>query len=140
MEGPDLLKYWEIYAAGLEYMSVFVNPLGLVGCFAKNSERAAGSIGYLSMLVLPTLQVFAIFVFVLTLSSIILGLSQGAPRLRVGIDNHQVCIVLVGPLNSVTARSNEASGAVLTLQSKVQARLGKLKFRFAAVSQRRWIY
>lgn len=76
--GLGVLTYWETYAAGLEYLAVFMIPMGLIGYFAMKSERAAGAIGCLSMLVLPALQVFAIFVFVLTLSPIILGFSQDA--------------------------------------------------------------
>lgn len=74
--GLGLLTYWETYAAGLEYLAVYMIPMSLVGIFAMRSETAVGAIGCLSMLVLPVLGVFAIFVFVLTLSPIILGLSQ----------------------------------------------------------------
>lgn len=76
--GLGVLTYWETYVAGLEYLAVFMVPMGVVGYFAMKSERAAGAIGCLSMLVLPALQVFAVFVFVLTLSPIILGFSQDA--------------------------------------------------------------
>jgi hypothetical protein len=76
--GLGVLTYWQTYVAGLEYLAVYMVPMGVVGFLAMRSERAAGAIGCLSMLVLPVLQVFAIFVFVLTLSPIILGLSPEA--------------------------------------------------------------
>jgi len=76
--GLRVLTYWQSYVAGLEYLAVYMVPMGIVGLLAMRSEKAAGAIGCLSMLVLPALQVFAIFVFVLTLSPIILGLSQEA--------------------------------------------------------------
>jgi hypothetical protein len=76
--GLGVLTYWETYVAGLVYLAVYMVPMGVVGFLAMRSEKAAGAIGCLSMLVLPALQVFAIFVFVLTLSPIILGFSQDA--------------------------------------------------------------
>jgi hypothetical protein len=76
--GLWVLTYWETYVAGLEYLAVFMVPIGLVGYFAEKWEKAALPIGCLSMLVLPMLQAFAIFVFVLTLSPIVLGLQHDA--------------------------------------------------------------
>lgn len=76
--GLGVLTYWETYAAGLEYLALYMIPTGLAGYFAMKSERAGGAIGCLSMLVLPAVGAFAIVVFVLTLSPIILGLSHDA--------------------------------------------------------------
>lgn len=76
--GLGILTYWETYVAGLEYLAVLWAPMAVVGSLAMKSEKAAGAIGCLSMLVLPVFQVFGIVVFVLTLSPIILGLSHDA--------------------------------------------------------------
>lgn len=76
--GLGVLTYWETYVAGLEYLALTMVPVAIIGFVAMKSEKAAGAIGCLSMLVLPIFQVFGIIVFVLTLSPIILGFSQDA--------------------------------------------------------------
>ena len=86
--GLRVLTYWETYVAGLEYLAVFMVPMAIVSIVAIKSDKAAGALGCLSMLALPVLQVFGMVVFVLTLSPIILGLSDNAawafPRVLAG--------------------------------------------------------
>ena len=76
--GLGVLAYWQTYLAGLLFLALSVGPMFLIGAVAMKSGRAEGAIGCLSMLVLPFFQVFALVVFVLTMSPIILGLSQEA--------------------------------------------------------------
>lgn len=76
--GLKVLTYWEVYVAGLEYLTIFMLPMIVVGVVVEKSEAAAGALGCLSMLFLPMLQVAALVVFVLTLSPIIFGFSDDA--------------------------------------------------------------
>lgn len=76
--GLGVLAYWQTYVAGLLFLLLSIGPMFLIGAMAMNSGRAGGAIGCLSMLALPFFQVFALVVFVLTLSPIILGVAHDA--------------------------------------------------------------
>jgi hypothetical protein len=76
--GLSILTYWQTYVAGLMFLALSMGPVFIIGTITMKSGRAEGFAGCLSMLVLPFFQVFALFVFVLTMSPIILGLSQEA--------------------------------------------------------------
>lgn len=76
--GLAVLTYWETYAAALLYLAIFMGPLMLVGLTLQKAEGAAGTLGCLTMIVMPVLQTFALLVFVLTLSPILLGLQPDA--------------------------------------------------------------
>lgn len=74
-----ILTHWEIYAAGLEYLAIFMGPMAIAGLVMARKEDGDGmAIGCVSMLLMPVLQVAAMAVFVLTLSPIIFGLSTDA--------------------------------------------------------------
>lgn len=73
--GLGVLTYWETYVAALEYLVILLLPMVVFGMVM---ERGGGSVGCVSMLLLPVLQVSAIAVFVLTLSPIIFGLGEDA--------------------------------------------------------------
>ena len=75
--GLGVLLYWETHIAGLEYLAIFMVPMIVVGLAMEKSEWGGG-IGCLNMLLLPVLQVAALAVFILTMSSIIFGLSGDA--------------------------------------------------------------
>ena len=74
--GAGVLTFWQTYLAGLLFLALSIGPMFVFGLVAAKSGRAQGAIGCLSMLVLPLLQVFALVVFVLTMSPIILGVAQ----------------------------------------------------------------
>jgi hypothetical protein len=78
ISGLSVFTYWETYVAALLYLVIFMGPLILVGVAMERAESAAGLIGCLTMLVMPVLQTFALVVFVLTLSPIMLGLKPDA--------------------------------------------------------------
>lgn len=76
--GLSVLLHWQTYAAAGIFLALSMGPMLLIGLVAMKSEAAGGLVGCLSMLVMPALQVFALVVFVLTLSPILLGLSDKA--------------------------------------------------------------
>ena len=78
ISGLGVLTYWETYVTALLYLVIFMGPLILVGIAMERAEGTASLIGCLMMLVMPVLQTFALVVFVLTLSPIILGLKPDA--------------------------------------------------------------
>ena len=74
-----ILTHWEIYAAGFEYLAIFMVPMAIAGLAMARKEGGDGmAIGCVSMLLMPVLQVAALAVFILTLSPIIFGLSADA--------------------------------------------------------------
>lgn len=73
-----ILTYWETYVAGIEYLLVSLIPLYGFGLFVKRNKQFAVPAGCLSMFGAPILQVVAVLVLVLTLSPIILGISNNA--------------------------------------------------------------
>jgi hypothetical protein len=83
--GLKVLAHWQTYVAGLEYLAIYMVPMAAFG-FIMQSENvveklpkaAAGSIGCLSIVLLPLLQVAALIVFILTMSPIIFGISDQA--------------------------------------------------------------
>jgi hypothetical protein len=76
--GLSVLLHWQTYAAAGLFLALSMGPMALIGIVAMKSERAGGLVGCLSMLVMPFFQVFALVVFVLTMSPILLGLSDQA--------------------------------------------------------------
>jgi hypothetical protein len=76
--GLRVLTFWQTYVAAVEYLAIFMVPMGLVGLRMAGSESRARATGCLGMLLLPALQVAAVAVFILTLAPIILGLSDSA--------------------------------------------------------------
>jgi len=76
--GVAVLTYWETYVAAIEYLAIFLVPMSLVRILIDKSSEVSVAIGCLSFIIIPVLQVFAITVFVLTLSPIMLGLSEDA--------------------------------------------------------------
>ncbi|TVL97026.1 MAG: hypothetical protein CV087_22925 [Candidatus Brocadia sp. WS118] len=76
--GLKVLTYWQVYVAGLEYFAIFFIPMIAVGLITQKSEGVGGTIGCLSMFLLPVLQVAAMAVFILTLSPIIFGFAEDA--------------------------------------------------------------
>lgn len=76
--GFEVLSYWETYVAGVIFILISIGPTVPIGLLAMKSGRFSGLAGCLPVLILPIFQVFAFFVFVVTLSPIILGLSNDA--------------------------------------------------------------
>jgi hypothetical protein len=76
--GLGVLVNWQTYVAVLLFLVLSRGPVILGGFILTKAGKAEGAIGCLSMIILPFLQVFALFVFVLTMSPIILGLSKEA--------------------------------------------------------------
>lgn len=76
--GLGMFTHWQTYAAGLIFSLLTFGPILLFGIVGIHSGKAAGAVGCLSMLFLPFLQAFASVVFILTMSPILLGLSQDA--------------------------------------------------------------
>ena len=78
LAGLNVLTYWETYVAGLEYLAIFFVPMAIAGMIMEKSEGGGATVGCLSMLLLPVLQVAAMAVFVLTLAPIIFGFAEDA--------------------------------------------------------------
>lgn len=72
--GLAVLTFWETYAAGLEYLLIFMAPMALMGLTMKEGIAT----GCLSMLIIPVFQAAAVAVFVLTLAPIIFGFAEDA--------------------------------------------------------------
>lgn len=75
--GLRVLTYWETYVAGVEYLLLYLIPMGLVGLL-MSSERLVAGVGCLSFFILPLFQAAATLVFVITLSPIMLGIGPDA--------------------------------------------------------------
>lgn len=78
VSGLQVLMHWQTYAAVLLFLLMSIGPMVLIGLTMEKAGQAGGAVGCLSMLVMPLLQTFALVVFVLTLSPIILGLADDA--------------------------------------------------------------
>jgi hypothetical protein len=78
VRGILVLGHWQIYIAGLLYTVIAIGPQVVVGRLASRAGDDDGLIGCLSLLLLPVFNVFAIFVFIATISPIVLGLSGNA--------------------------------------------------------------
>lgn len=76
--GLSVLLHWQTYVAAGLFLVISMLPMLLVGAIAMRSEHAGMLAGFLSIFVNPFFQAFALVVFVLTLSPILLGLSNDA--------------------------------------------------------------
>jgi hypothetical protein len=76
--GLKVLTYWQTYVAILEYLLLYVVPMGIVGYIATQNQRFGTLIGCLTMPIVAILQSAATFVFILTLSPILLGIADEA--------------------------------------------------------------
>ena len=76
--GLKVLTYWQTYAAGFEYLAIFVIPMVLASLFVNRGGGAAVGVGCLSAILLPLLQVAAVAIFTLSLSPIILDFETDA--------------------------------------------------------------
>lgn len=74
----SVLANWQTYAAGLLFVTLCAGPMILISMIGQKPGHGMGSRVLLSILALPCIQAFALVVFVLTMSPIILGLSQDA--------------------------------------------------------------
>ncbi|MBX3628108.1 MAG: hypothetical protein KF892_24070 [Rhizobacter sp.] len=72
------LANWQTYAAAALFLVLSIGPVVAIGLLMSNSGKAGGAVGCLSMLLIPFVQTFALVVFVLTLSPIMLRFSQEA--------------------------------------------------------------
>ena len=78
-ESLDMFLYWETYLAGLEYFAIYFIPLILLGqLMERKNARFDMAVGFSYMFVMPFIQIAATVIFILTLSPIILGLSDDA--------------------------------------------------------------
>ena len=77
ISGIAAFAYWEIYVAILEYAAIWLIPLLAFGFFAEKKAETLVA-GCSGIIVLSTLQITAIFVFVVTIGPIILGFSEDA--------------------------------------------------------------
>lgn len=75
--GLKILTYWETYIAGLEYLAIYIIPMIVAGMLIGKKEGGSG-LRILSMLLIPTMQVAALVVFILTLATIIFGFTEEA--------------------------------------------------------------
>jgi hypothetical protein len=76
--GLKVFTYWQTWVATLEYLLLFMTPMGVIGYLMQRSDRAAFGVGCLSVVLMPLLQVAAQVVLILTLWPIILGLGDNA--------------------------------------------------------------
>jgi len=72
--GLKCLTFWQTYVAGLIYFAIVLLPFRMF--MQRNSTEATA--GYLGILLMPLLQMFGTYIFVLTLAPIILGTSNHA--------------------------------------------------------------
>ena len=81
-DGLRVLLHWETYVAGLEYFAiVFVSLIALVLLWAKIEDRTMITkivVGSSGIFVMSVARTIAAAIFVLTLSPIILGVSDDA--------------------------------------------------------------
>ncbi|MFC1793450.1 hypothetical protein ACFL3Q_07675 [Planctomycetota bacterium] len=78
-DGLSVLLYWETYLAGLEYFAIAYVPLIVFGILMeRESTKAAMAVGFGGMFAMPVFQIAATAIFVLTLSPIILNISDDA--------------------------------------------------------------
>jgi hypothetical protein len=76
--GLKVLTYWETYVAVLEYLAIIFIPAVSVGMIMKKREATKALVGWVSMLLIPVLQVIALVVLVLTLTPILFGFADAA--------------------------------------------------------------
>ncbi len=74
--GLKCLTFWQTYVAGLMYLAIVLLPMAALGTFTERSAKAETAGGYAGLLLMPLLQLFGAYVFVLTLAPIILGLAR----------------------------------------------------------------
>lgn len=75
--GLGTLTNWQTYVAALLFLCLSTGPVLIIGLVASTG-RSGAAIGCVSMLLIPFLQTFALVVFVLSLSPVMLGLSSDA--------------------------------------------------------------
>ena len=78
VNGLLMLTHWQTYLAALIYVCMTLGVPLLMAIVSEKSENASMSLGCLYMLVSPFIQAFAIVIFTMSLSPILLGISQGA--------------------------------------------------------------
>ena len=78
VEGLKVLLYWEVYVAGLGYITLSMIPIIVAGMIGSKSESTSITLGCLSMIIVPMFQVVAMAVMILTLAPIIFGLAEDA--------------------------------------------------------------
>jgi len=76
--GLGTLANWQTYAAALMFLLLSLSPMFLIGWLMMHSGKAGGAVGCLSVLAVPFFQTFALVIFVLTLSPVMLGISDSA--------------------------------------------------------------
>ena len=78
-EGLGVLIYWETYLAGLEYLVISYIPLILFGILMERENTKASMVAVFGgMFAMPIFQIAATAIFVLTLSPILLNISDDA--------------------------------------------------------------
>lgn len=76
--GLEVLAYWQTYLAGLLFLALYMGPTFLIGVIVIKSDRNAGGAGFSFILISSLFHTFALVIFVLTMSPIILGLFDDA--------------------------------------------------------------
>ncbi len=103
-DGLSILIHWETYVAGLEYFAISYLPLIVFGVLIeRRSTKVRMAAGFGSMFAMPVFQTAATAIFVLTLSPIILNISDDAAwgfpwRLVVFAPDAFMRLVLILPL------------------------------------------
>ena len=79
ISGIRTLTYWEVYAATVEYLLIYMIPMFIFGSILdRGNDGFQVLFGCLSMFILAFFQISATIIFILTLSPIILGISEDA--------------------------------------------------------------
>lgn len=78
LNGFRVFTHWELYAAGMAYVALWLAAPGLQYLITSRWERAAGPSGCLMLFVSAALQTLAMIAFVMVLSPIILGFTHDA--------------------------------------------------------------
>ncbi|MDX1432441.1 MAG: hypothetical protein R3286_08320 [Gammaproteobacteria bacterium] len=100
LDGVAVLWHWQTYLAMLEYLLIcLLMPIGAAFLFSRRPDVEAGS-GCLMLVMVPVLEVWAMVVFVMTLSPILLGVSSDAdwtlPYRALGEHGDQMSALLGG--------------------------------------------
>lgn len=129
--GMKAFTYWQTYVATLEYLLLFMVPMGIIS-FVIQRQNPASGIGCLSVVLMPLLQLAALVVLILTLWPIILGLGDRAAwgfPFRLMIQAPEMYFKLIGIL-AIVAIVLEFTPILNRIQSLQTLLLGVLALGF----------
>lgn len=76
--GLKVLTHWEFYVSGIEFFLIILIPKIVIGLMLQSENSVGSASGFVGLFILPIFWVLATFVFIVTLSPILLGLGGDA--------------------------------------------------------------